>query len=179
MKLILNYKQLNNKIMNLLESSFSINDTIEFVPMYKQAQDLGIAQEKMYGTIVAIRFTKAKVFYDILDDYYGKIFSNVDSSNVYPIVRKKLFEEGDVDVYDDVENITTKDDSCLGEVLEKIENTKNFLHEHYWENSEFMKTEKDAEIFIGAIENPPKPNGKLMQAVSKHKNNNDDIKESH
>jgi hypothetical protein len=43
---------------------------------------MGVEQEEMCGTIVAVRFTKAKVFYDILDDYYCKVFTNVDSSYV-------------------------------------------------------------------------------------------------
>jgi len=46
---------------------------------------MGISQQERFGTIVSVRFTKAKVFYDILDDYYGVIFKKVDFSNVYYI----------------------------------------------------------------------------------------------
>jgi hypothetical protein len=74
------------------ESNYSIDDSITFIPMFKQATEMGIAQEQMEGTIVSIRFTKAKVFYDILDDYYGRVFTNVDSSNVYPIQQLNLKE---------------------------------------------------------------------------------------
>ena len=64
------------------DSKLSIDDVSTFTPMFKQAKKLGIKQEQMYGTVVAVRFTKAKVFYDILDDYYGRVFTNVDSSYV-------------------------------------------------------------------------------------------------
>lgn len=64
------------------DSKLSIDDLITFTPMFKQAKKMGIKQEEMEGTIVAVRFTKAKVFYDILDDYYSKVFTNVDSSYV-------------------------------------------------------------------------------------------------
>lgn len=72
------------------DSKLSIEDLVTFTPMFKQATEMGIAQEEMYGTVVAVRFTKAKVFYDILDDYYGKVFTNVDSSYVNQI---KVFEK--------------------------------------------------------------------------------------
>ena len=83
-----------NKIMKTKkqEPNYSIDDSITFIPMFKQATEMGIAQEQMEGTIVSIRFTKAKVFYDILDDYYGRVFTNVDSSNVYPIQQLNLKE---------------------------------------------------------------------------------------
>ena len=74
------------------DSNFSIDDSITFIPMFKQAAEMGIAQEEMDGTIISVRFTKAKVFYDILNDYYGVVFKNVDSSNVYPIKKVTLEE---------------------------------------------------------------------------------------
>ncbi len=63
-------------------SSLEINDRVRFQPMAWQADELGIAQEYGFGTITAVRFTPAKVFYDIIDDYYGILFSDVDSSYV-------------------------------------------------------------------------------------------------
>jgi hypothetical protein len=73
------------------DSKLSIDDSVTFIPMFKQAKKMGIKQEEIDGTVVAVRFTKAKVFYDILDDYYGKVFTNVDSSYVNKIeVSKKL-----------------------------------------------------------------------------------------
>ena len=75
------------------DSKLNIDDLITFTPMFKQAKKMGIKQEEIDGTVVAVRFTKAKVFYDILDDYYGKVFTNVDSSYVNKIeVSKKLKE---------------------------------------------------------------------------------------
>lgn len=75
------------------DSKLNIDDSITFTPMFKQATEMGIAQEKMYGKVVAVRFTKAKVFYDILDDYYGKVFTNVDSSYVNKIEVFNKLEE--------------------------------------------------------------------------------------
>lgn len=75
------------------ESKLSIDDVITFTPMFIQAKKMGIKQEEMEGTIVAVRFTKAKVFYDILDDYYGKVFTNVDSSYVNKIEIFNKLEE--------------------------------------------------------------------------------------
>ena len=75
------------------ESKLSIDDLITFTPMFKQAKKMGIKQEEMEGIIVAVRFTKAKVFYDILDDYYGKVFTNVDSSYVNKIEIFNKLEE--------------------------------------------------------------------------------------
>lgn len=75
------------------DSKLNIDDLITFTPMFRQAKKMGIKQEEMCGIIIAVRFTKAKVFYDILDDYYGKVFTNVDSSYVNKIeVSKKLKE---------------------------------------------------------------------------------------
>ena len=78
--------------MENFNSKLSIDDSVTFIPMFKQSTEMGIAQEEMFGTVVAVRFTKAKVFYDILDDYYGRVFTNVDSSYVNKIEIKKLEE---------------------------------------------------------------------------------------
>jgi hypothetical protein len=64
-------------------STIDIDQEVTFVPMYKQAQQMGITQEEMSGKVVAVRFTKAKVFYDVLDEYYAKVFENVSSNNVW------------------------------------------------------------------------------------------------
>jgi hypothetical protein len=66
-------------------SSHAIDDEIEFIPMFFQQQKLGITEDIREGKVVAVRFTKAKVFYDILDEYYGIIFENVDSSKVFSV----------------------------------------------------------------------------------------------
>ena len=63
--------------MASFDSNFNITDSVTFLPRY--------AEEKMEGTIVSVKFTKTNVFYDIIDDYYGKVFTNIDSRYVYPI----------------------------------------------------------------------------------------------
>ena len=49
-----------------------------------------IEREERFRRVVKVSFTKAKVFYDILDDYYGDIFKMIDSSLIVP--QKKLNE---------------------------------------------------------------------------------------
>ena len=68
---------------NELPSSLQIDDNVVFVPMFWQQTEMGIADDKRYGKVVNIKFTKSKVFYDVLDDYYGKIFIEVDSAKVW------------------------------------------------------------------------------------------------
>lgn len=55
------------------ESRFAIGDSVDF-----QIGD----ECTMGGIIVAVRFTRAKVFFDIAEDYYGKIIKNVDSCDI-------------------------------------------------------------------------------------------------
>lgn len=43
-------------------SSHAIDDEVEFVPMFHQQQSKGITPDLREGTIVAVRFTKPKVF---------------------------------------------------------------------------------------------------------------------
>lgn len=51
--------------------------------------------EKRFGRIVSVKFTKSKVFYSILDDYYGIIFDDVDSCYVckYDNNAEKVIED--------------------------------------------------------------------------------------
>lgn len=63
-------------------SLYKIGDNISFIPMFIHTNKYQISNEKRYGIITAVRFTKSKVFYDIVDDYNGYLFDNVDSSNV-------------------------------------------------------------------------------------------------
>lgn len=63
-------------------SQFGIDDQINFIPSAKQCEDMAIERSPRIGTIVGVRFSKAKVFYDVLDDYYGIIFTKLDSSFV-------------------------------------------------------------------------------------------------
>jgi len=72
--------------MGNFESKVTIDDDVLFTPMYRHCQTMGIEPEEMYGTVVAVKFTKAKVFYDILDDYYCEVFTNVDSTHVSKVI---------------------------------------------------------------------------------------------
>lgn len=78
-------------------AGFAIDDMVEFTPTAKQAENRAITRDYRMGTIVKVSFSKAKVFYDILDDYYGEIFTNVDSSFVKPIEKLNLEENNIVE----------------------------------------------------------------------------------
>lgn len=64
------------------ESALEIGQEITFIPMERHCEKYSIAKNWGYGIITAVKFTKAKVFYDIVDDYWGILFDNVDSINV-------------------------------------------------------------------------------------------------
>lgn len=75
-------------------STLGIDQKVEFTPMQRHCLAYSIASEVLYGTITAVRFTKAKVFYDIIDDYFGILFDSVDSSKVFGLnFPKKSLEE--------------------------------------------------------------------------------------
>lgn len=76
-------------------SRFEIEQKIVFRPMQRHCQKNAIQANALYGTIVAVTFTKAKVFYDIVDEYWGILFDRVDSANVAPIEIKGLVEQPD------------------------------------------------------------------------------------
>lgn len=58
----------------IYNSAFAIGDRV----VYQYCDGF----EEDGGVIVAVRFTKSKVFYDILSDYSAKIDNNVDSALV-------------------------------------------------------------------------------------------------
>lgn len=64
------------------ESQFAIGELLYFRPMYRQQQELGISPENLEGQVCAVRFTEAKVFYDLYNNYYGHLFRDVDSCNL-------------------------------------------------------------------------------------------------
>lgn len=68
--------------MTEFPSQFTINEEVTFYPMYRHQQEMGIASDCLQGKVVAVRFTEAKVFYDIYNNYWGKIFDNVDSVKI-------------------------------------------------------------------------------------------------
>ena len=59
-----------------------MNEGVEFMPKSKTCSEMGIEQEPLDGEIKGIRFTEAKVFYDIYNPYYGVIFTSIQSQNV-------------------------------------------------------------------------------------------------
>jgi len=100
MKYLKDYDEFINEMVEF-PSLFGIDDKVIFIPSAKQADDMKIVREDSYGTISAVRFTKAKVLYDIIDDYWGKIFKDVDSSFVKPFkssikLKEKLNESKQV-----------------------------------------------------------------------------------
>lgn len=60
-----------------LPSQFQIGDHVEFL--------LAQGRIGVWGEVVAIRFTKAKVFYDIIDDTAADIHRDIDSCDVQTI----------------------------------------------------------------------------------------------
>lgn len=69
--------------MQTFESAFSIGEEVNF-KRYQSDIERG-------GTIASVTFTKAKVFYNILDDVTAEIKNNVDSSFVTPA--KEIHEQ--------------------------------------------------------------------------------------
>lgn len=72
-----------NNSENPLPSKYGINDKVYFLPMVKQIKEYSVAMEPMCGTVISVRFTISKIFYDILDDYYARIFEGVNSTKVF------------------------------------------------------------------------------------------------
>ena len=64
----------------VLDSLYTFGNVVNFTPMQWQSKKYDITQAELVGEIIAVRFTKAKVFYDIVDDYWGYMFKNVDSA---------------------------------------------------------------------------------------------------
>ena len=110
---------------NMLPCGHAIGDEVTFVPMYRQQQKYGISAEQQYGTIIAVRFTKAKILYDIVDDYYGILFDNVDSCKVYSsdthidIVEEDPIEETPKEM---AANVLADYDNASEELTEKRKN---------------------------------------------------------
>lgn len=88
------FKKLNEEAN--FPAQFAIDDSVSFVPMFKHQQLYGISEDQLEGKVTAVRFSKAKVFYDIVDEYYGKLFDEVDSGNVSPIKVLQLKESNKI-----------------------------------------------------------------------------------
>jgi len=74
-------------------AAHNIGDFVTFTPTAKQCEERMIEREPRFGSIARVSFSKAKVFYDILDDYFGEIFTDIDSSFIKPEEKLKLKEE--------------------------------------------------------------------------------------
>jgi len=74
-------------------AAHNIDDLVSFVPSAKQCDDRMIEREYRYGTVVKVSFSKAKVFYDILDDYFGEVFPDIDSSFIKVEPKPKELKE--------------------------------------------------------------------------------------
>ncbi len=75
-----------------LPSKLQIDDKVSFIPMERHCQAMHIEKEELWGTVVSVKFTKAKVWYDVICDYHGKIFDMVASNNVWIPERLSLAE---------------------------------------------------------------------------------------
>jgi hypothetical protein len=64
-----------------MENSIKLTSAYDFdeIVGFKRNEN---EKEHSHGRVVAIRFSKEKVFYDIVDNYYGQIYQNIDSLNV-------------------------------------------------------------------------------------------------
>lgn len=80
---------------NVLPSGSQINDEVIFTPMFRHQQEMGIAPEGLEGKILAVKFTEAKVFYDIYSPYWGKLFEGVTSEKVTAIPKTPSVKEQD------------------------------------------------------------------------------------
>ena len=75
-----------------LESKLSIGQKVIFIPMERHCDERKIEKSKGFGTITAVKFTRAKVFYDIVDEYWGNLFDCVDSINVFELMTESIKE---------------------------------------------------------------------------------------
>jgi len=66
-------------------AQFEIDEAVSFITAPGEAE--------RWGTIVKVSFTKAKVWYDILDDYTAQVIEDVDSSFVKTLKSDIKLEE--------------------------------------------------------------------------------------
>jgi len=64
-----------------LPSKMQIGDEVEFYPIPNVSGDAPL----YWGEVVAVKFTKAKVLYDIIDDHAANIHREIDSCDVKPL----------------------------------------------------------------------------------------------
>jgi hypothetical protein len=78
-----NYTEFLNEEVNL-PAAHGVGDNVQYVT--------GEGDETRYGTVARVSFTKAKVWYDILDDVMGDVIEEVDSAFVSKIEQQAVPE---------------------------------------------------------------------------------------
>ena len=76
-----NYTDFLNEEANF-PAGHGIDDNVQYVT--------GEGEEPRYGRIARVSFTKAKVWYDILDDVTGDVITEIDSAFVSKIEQQEL-----------------------------------------------------------------------------------------
>lgn len=66
-------------------SAFAIDEFVSFNPQIFELDEVSWVR----GQIIGIEFTRAKVFYTIVDDYHGEVFRKVDSTRVKALNSQK------------------------------------------------------------------------------------------
>lgn len=64
------------------QSQFGIGEEVSFEPSFRHQKEKLIPAGRRFGSIVAVKFTKSKVFYDVLGDTCGTVFDGLDSASV-------------------------------------------------------------------------------------------------
>ena len=72
-----------------------IGSKVTYQLMERQAIKDRICKFDRSGIVVGIRFTNEKVFFDILDTYYSKVFRDIDSA----YVKNNGNEKADLQIY--------------------------------------------------------------------------------
>lgn len=69
--------------MTAFKSNFKIGQQVKYVDSTTIISDKGLLKNGcVSGQVVAVKFTKAKVFYDILSDFYARVERDIPSDNV-------------------------------------------------------------------------------------------------
>jgi hypothetical protein len=84
MKHVKLYEEFVNEEANF-PAQFEIGESVSFIT--------NEGEEERWGSVVKVSFTKAKVFYDILDDYTSTVIECIDSVFVKSLKGKELTEK--------------------------------------------------------------------------------------
>lgn len=74
-----------------------LNEETQFPAQFEIGEPVSFitspGDDERWGSIVKVSFTKAKVFYDILDDYTSTVIADIDSVFVKTLKSKIKLEE--------------------------------------------------------------------------------------